>query len=394
MDIKMIKKTTIYLYVHVLIIFLFSISFSAVDTRLVFVSNTYDTPSAGQGTLILDVEAISDGSSETILVFQDAIQLDANFRAQSPQVTFSDQRFPPFPQYNTTETYRESDGRIEYVYSYNFGAGNTIETDYTQIVRITIQYEMAGVDGSIDWYTGNPEFYVTNISSVEIHDEEEPIPGSLTDIPLPVELSSFNAIAGIGTIKLSWETESEINNEGFEVYRSAEEEGEYGLLDSYKSNNELIGQGNSSTKHEYSYIDNTIVQSQTYWYKIADVDVNGVKTFHGPISVDFTSDNLFADNIIPTEYNLYQNIPNPFNPSTRIVFDIPDSEINTQVQINIYNSLGKLVKKLYQGNTLAGQYSVTWDSKSEFGYQMPSGVYFARLSAGSFTKTIKMTLLK
>ena len=88
----------------------------------------------------------------------------------------------------------------------------------------------------------------------------------------------------------------------------------------------MAGHGNSSTNHEYSYIDNTITQNQTYWYKIADVDVNGNRSYHGPLSVDFTSGNLFAGDIMPTELNLYQNLPNPFNPTTKIIFDIPESK--------------------------------------------------------------------
>ena len=64
------------------------------------------------------------------------------------------------------------------------------------------------------------------------------------------------------------------------------------------------------------------------------------------------------------------------------------------VSINIYNTLGRLVKQLYHGNGSAGQYQLTWDGRSDIGLQMPSGIYFARLSAGSYSKAIKMTLLK
>ncbi|MCB0311864.1 MAG: hypothetical protein KDH84_01125, partial [Calditrichaeota bacterium] len=63
--------------------------FGAVHTRLVLISNSFNTPAAGQGTLVLDVEAISDDGQQFIRVFQNAFQLDAIFRGQNPQVSFS-----------------------------------------------------------------------------------------------------------------------------------------------------------------------------------------------------------------------------------------------------------------------------------------------------------------
>ena len=79
--------------------------FAVVDSRLVYVSNTRDFPSPGLSTLVFDVEAISTTGDILINVFQNAVQLDANFIAQNPSVTFTNQLFPP-AVYNSTQDYR------------------------------------------------------------------------------------------------------------------------------------------------------------------------------------------------------------------------------------------------------------------------------------------------
>ncbi|MBT8380541.1 MAG: choice-of-anchor B family protein [Ignavibacteria bacterium] len=91
-------------------------------------------------------------------------------------------------------------------------------------------------------------------------------------------------------------------------------------------------------------------------------------------------------NNIPIEYSLKQNYPNPFNPSTSIKFSIPESEF---VNLSIYNLVGEKVNELVNENLAAGEYNFNFDAVS-----LPSGIYIAQINAGSFNKTIKMTLLK
>ena len=134
--------------------------------------------------------------------------------------------------------------------------------------------------------------------------------------PWIILYASFKSITENGLVTLKWITESEINNLGFEVYRALEEDADYVLLSNYKSNPELEGQGNSSIRHEYSYTDESAEPETTYWYKLADLDYMGVKTFHGPVSVT-------APKAIPTAFKLQPNYPNPFNPITTVRFDIP-----------------------------------------------------------------------
>ena len=89
---------------------------------------------------------------------------------------------------------------------------------------------------------------------------------------------------------------------------------------------------------------------------------------------------------LPREFSLGQNYPNPFNPSTEINFALPTA---CDVSLEIYNITGQRVTTLVDAYLEAGQHSVLWDAWSN-----ASGVYFYRLTAGEFTETKKMMLLK
>jgi hypothetical protein len=86
------------------------------------------------------------------------------------------------------------------------------------------------------------------------------------------------------------------------------------------------------------------------------------------------------------DYHLFQNYPNPTNPSTVINYTIPRA---SYVTLKVYNSLGKEVAALVNGNKEAGKHAVTFD-----GSGLPSGVYFYTLTAGEFTDTKKLILMK
>jgi hypothetical protein len=95
--------------------------------------------------------------------------------------------------------------------------------------------------------------------------------------------------------------------------------------------------------------------------------------------------------LLPTEHRLYQNVPNPFNPTTTIVFDLPKSD---HVELRIYSITGSLVRTLTNETLPRAQHNVSWDGRDESGQSVASGVYFYRLRTSDFTKTKKMILLK
>ena len=89
---------------------------------------------------------------------------------------------------------------------------------------------------------------------------------------------------------------------------------------------------------------------------------------------------------VPFEFSLSQNYPNPFNPSTLIEYTIPQ---NSFVALKVYNAIGQEVASLVNSEMNAGRYSATFDAT-----RYSSGVYFYTLTAGSFTQTHKMVLMK
>ncbi len=89
---------------------------------------------------------------------------------------------------------------------------------------------------------------------------------------------------------------------------------------------------------------------------------------------------------VPQSFRLEQNYPNPFNPSTVINYSL---HVNSHVRLSVFDLLGREVAQLVNTEKPAGSYSVTWNALN-----VPSGVYFYRLSAGNFTETKKMLLEK
>ena len=88
----------------------------------------------------------------------------------------------------------------------------------------------------------------------------------------------------------------------------------------------------------------------------------------------------------PTSYKLLQNYPNPFNPSTKIEYSIPEESF---VTLKVYNLIGQEVATLVNKHQKAGTYQSDFNAEG-----LQSGIYVARLSAGDFSKSVKMTFLK
>ena len=94
---------------------------------------------------------------------------------------------------------------------------------------------------------------------------------------------------------------------------------------------------------------------------------------------------------IPTSFNLHQNFPNPFNPTTTINYDLAQDSF---VNITIYDMLGNMVNNLVNTNLSSGYKSVKWDGTNDQGKHVSAGVYFYTIQTGVHRQTKKMILLK
>jgi len=210
------------------------------------------------------------------------------------------------------------------------------------------------------------------------------------DTSLPVALSSFIAIRDGDIITLLWKTESEVDNLGFNIYRSDAKDGKY-----VKVNAELIvGDGTSATPHDYSFTDEIVETGKIYYYYIEDVDFSGEVNKSHIIEVIVGQKKKVE--FIPTETVLMQNYPNPFNPETWLPYQLSK---DASVTISIYDVNGQLVRQLNIGKQKAGTYTdkqkaAYWDGKDECGQLVSSGLYFYRLQADEFHATKKMIIIK
>ena len=98
------------------------------------------------------------------------------------------------------------------------------------------------------------------------------------------------------------------------------------------------------------------------------------------------NEEVISEAALPKDYDLYQNFPNPFNPSTMINYQLP---MNSFVNLKVYDALGKEIATLVNKVQSPGSYTVTFDAS-----RLPSGVYFYQITAGSYTKVRKMVVTK
>lgn len=200
------------------------------------------------------------------------------------------------------------------------------------------------------------------------------------DIGLPVELTSLSASAENGMVILRWTTESETENLGFYIFRCDNADGPYVRI----TLEVIAGSGNSASRKYYQYQDADVQNGTSYYYKLADMDLAGNLTFHGPVRATAAAP-------MPEHYRLEQNYPNPFNAETRIFFTLSEAG---NVYVIVYNSMGQHIRELVNKYMQQGRHAVDWDGTDDQGHIVPSGTYFYVLQVNGFSQTRRMTLLK
>src|SRR5690606_36336074 len=186
---------------------------------------------------------------------------------------------------------------------------------------------------------------------------------------IPVELVSFNVALEQDKVVLNWQTATELNSSHFEVERKSEGS-------EWSSIGRVNAAGNSTSRIDYRFVDDNLVGNQLS-YRLKLVDLDGSFTYSQEVEINSS---------LPTSFSLSQNYPNPFNPTTKINYTVP---FDSKVTISIYSITGELVMDLVNDFVSAGSYSADFN-----GSNLASGMYIYKMTAGNFTQTNKMMLMK
>lgn len=188
----------------------------------------------------------------------------------------------------------------------------------------------------------------------------------------PVELASFHADVQDRDVVLSWETQSESNNYGFEIQRASFEE--------FTKVGFVPGAGTTQHIQTYSWQDKD-VSPGTYRYRLKQIDVDGSVEYCDPTSVTMAA---------PESFWISSNYPNPFNSSTRFQIHMP---AENDLTFAIFDVNGRMVRAM-EMKLQSGYHELVWDGKTDQGFDCPTGIYFAHVKGGTAKVTVKLMLVR
>lgn len=191
---------------------------------------------------------------------------------------------------------------------------------------------------------------------------------------IPVELTSFTASIEGSKIILNWETATELNNQGFDIEHSSD-----GNI--FTSIGFVPGFGSTTEQKNYSFVVD-VNSSKKNYFRLKQLDFNGDYEYSSLVEVD---------GVLPNEFELFQNFPNPFNPSTKITFALP---VEANIQIKLFNSLGEEIFEISHSQFTSGVHEVEFNAS-----ELASGNYIYKIQATgidgrTFSSTKKMSLIK
>lgn len=195
--------------------------------------------------------------------------------------------------------------------------------------------------------------------------------GTISQTPLPVELTSFNASVRGKTIELLWNTATEINNSGFDVERRND-------INDWRKIGFVEGHGTTNAPQSYRFRDN-VISPRKYQYRLKQIDRDGKFTYSGVVEV--------TTSMSAEDYALSQNYPNPFNPSTSFTFAVQKAEL---ASVKLYNLVGQEIATLFNDIAQPHQlYTIHFNAD-----QLPSGIYFYSVRTAGRNEVKKMMLMK
>ncbi|MEA3286093.1 MAG: FlgD immunoglobulin-like domain containing protein, partial [Candidatus Marinimicrobia bacterium] len=177
--------------------------------------------------------------------------------------------------------------------------------------------------------------------------------------------------------------ESEFENQGFSLSRRAGHTADWKLLADHTTHSELEGQGSSTSRTDYAFVDGSAKPDVKYDYRLTDIPYSAVAKTTTIVLEDVR---LMIDG-----FKLFANYPNPFNPSTHIAYQIARQ---TDVQIRITDIQGREIRSWEVRSMQPGTHETLWEGLNSAGQPVGAGIYFATVQAGSETHSQKMLLIK
>jgi hypothetical protein len=200
--------------------------------------------------------------------------------------------------------------------------------------------------------------------------------------PRVVSMGDPKVASGDGELVLRWQTKDEFENYRFHVMRADRPEGpfaEIATVDSKLPNIMTVG------SYDYEYRDSGLQNGRTYFFRLSSEDLHGNSAQPG-ITVS-GAPSPTGEEVQISEYSLHPAYPNPFNPETRITYDVLEAG---HVNLRVFDILGREVARLVDSDQPKGRYSTIFNA-----HDLPSGLYFYRINiGGKYTSTQKMLLLK
>ncbi len=234
-------------------------------------------------------------------------------------------------------------------------------------------YTAYGNDGNHynDSINRTPNTAVGQTIADAIHYSSDHIPVYVNlsfDTPLPVELVSFTGVRAGDVINLRWQTATEINNMGFEIERSKD-------AITWSKIGFVEGNNTTNSPRYYNYTD-MIRSSDKLYYRLKQIDNDGTFEYSHEVEVA---------EVIPQNFVLSQNFPNPFNPATTIEFSIPEHGF---VTLKVYDMTGSEVANLVDGILESGIHSVNFNAMN-----LAGGNYLYKLKWNNVMIAKKMLYL-
>lgn len=192
-----------------------------------------------------------------------------------------------------------------------------------------------------------------------------------SEVEVPTVVQRFYVSPHAGSVFVSWEIESDDVIRGFRLIR--ESVGPEQTL--------TLPDGGLLDPTTRGYTDRLVKPGWDYVYSLVVVLADGTEVRSYDVRVTIPT----------TGFTLQQNIPNPFNPTTRIFYTVGTS---SRIRIDVYDVSGRQVRNLIDTIQSGGEKSVIWDGRTDEGELAASGVYFYRLRAGKVNMTRKMILLR